>query len=583
MMGSAAALAQGRCVKELVWADEFEVDGKLNGEYWTYEVGPACCNNEKQYHTDRLTNARVENGKFIIEAHKESFGGKSYTSARVKTKYKVDWKYGRVEARLKMPSGKGVWPAFWMLPVNNDYGGWPKSGEIDIMEYVGYDPTKIHATVHTEAYNHTTNTQKGKAITIPDAETAFHVYAMEWFENKIDFFVDDNLYFTFKNENRTTKEWPFDQPFYIILNQAIGGDWGGKQGIDDSIFPQKYEIDYVRVYSLITPKITGEKYPDQFQKGVKYKVSTIPNTTYTWDIGEDSNITAGQGTDEITIDWKEKPAEVKVKFITDLACTTDSAVFSVKPVHIPDASGYLIDDFERDNIDIWTAVPGTNNDITLIHENGSLRVDYDVNRIYAVPYVLATFSNPVHVGPHTKLTLSVKTDGTDTGIGLTAYLVDAEGKQTNKNYLYLKNQLEKDNEFHTYQYDFSNHWQTDGGMVDSTIVEQVKIFLNKGKGTFFIDDVKLQSTITGSADEKIKSDYQVYPIPAEGSFWLVFNNNEESKVHGIRVFDLLGKEVSFVLKKTTKNRYKITVRNPGIYILKTSINQRILSNKIIIK
>lgn len=241
--------------RKLVWSDEFEYNGSPDSTKWNYDIGDGCpnnCNwgnNELQYYTKDLKNVRAENGKLIIEAHKDSLGGKAYTSTRMVSKFKGDWLYGRIEAKAKLPRGRGTWPAIWMLSTDRKYGGWPESGEIDIMEHVGYDPGVIHGTIHTKTYNHMAETQKEGKITIPDVQDEFHVYAIDWTENKIDFYVDDKLYHTVtKGANDTFKEWPFDQRFHIILNIAVGGNWGGAKGMDDSIWPQKMEVEYVRVY-----------------------------------------------------------------------------------------------------------------------------------------------------------------------------------------------------------------------------------------------------------------------------------------------------------------------------------------------
>jgi len=234
---------------ELVWSDEFDYNGLPDSTKWSYDIGGnGWGNQELQYYTNaRSENARVENGYLIIEARNETYQNSNYTSARLVTKNKGDWLYGKVEVRAKIPGGKGAWPAIWMLPTNWVYGGWPKSGEMDIMEYVGYDKGVIHATVHTEAYNHSLGTQKGNSITINDVETVFHNYSMEWTEDKIMFFVDDTKYFTFYKKNGY-QYWPFDKTFHLLLNIAVGGSWGGAQGIDNSIFPIKMYVDYVRVY-----------------------------------------------------------------------------------------------------------------------------------------------------------------------------------------------------------------------------------------------------------------------------------------------------------------------------------------------
>jgi beta-glucanase (GH16 family) len=234
----------------LVWNDEFNVDGKLDNSKWDYDIGGnGWGNNELQYYTSDSVNVRAYNGKLEIEAHYYPNSEINYTSARIVTKDKGDWKYGRVEVKAKLPAGIGTWPAIWMLPTDWEYGGWPSSGEIDIMEHVGYDLNVIHGSVHTESYNHKIGTQVSEQLTIPTATSNFHIYMIEWFEDRIDFYIDDNKYFTFQNENKTYKEWPFDKKFHLLMNIAIGGDWGGVQGVNNSIFPVKMEIDYVRVYA----------------------------------------------------------------------------------------------------------------------------------------------------------------------------------------------------------------------------------------------------------------------------------------------------------------------------------------------
>jgi beta-glucanase (GH16 family) len=234
----------------LIWNDEFNYSGMPDSTKWNYDLGGhGWGNNELQYYTNDSKNVRVENGNLIIEAHKDSLGDKAYTSTRIVSKKKGDWLYGRIEVRAKLPKGKGTWPAIWMLSTDWTYGDWPSSGEIDIMEHVGYDPEVVHGTIHTEAYNHVKQTQKEGIITVPGAQEDFHVYAVEWREKKMDFFVDDKLYHTVDRvPNDDYKGWPFDQKFHLLMNLAVGGNWGGSKGIDESIWPQRLEIDYVRVY-----------------------------------------------------------------------------------------------------------------------------------------------------------------------------------------------------------------------------------------------------------------------------------------------------------------------------------------------
>ena len=241
---------EGAAFTNLVWSDEFNYTGLPDNTKWGYDVGGhGWGNNELQYYTkERSENARVEGGNLIIEARRENMENREYTSARLVSKNKGDWKYGRVEVKAKLPQGRGIWPAIWMLPTEWKYGDWPRSGEIDIMEFVGYEPDRVHGTVHTQSFNHSIGTQKGSSLQFTDLASASHVYAIEWHADKIDFFVDNQRYFTFTNTNRGSADWPFDQTFHLILNVAVGGNWGGAQGVDPSVYPQRFVIDYVRVY-----------------------------------------------------------------------------------------------------------------------------------------------------------------------------------------------------------------------------------------------------------------------------------------------------------------------------------------------
>ncbi|GGH13088.1 glycosyl hydrolase family protein [Sphingobacterium alkalisoli] len=236
------------------WADEFNYTGLPDSTKWSYDVGSkhnGWGNSELQYYTDaNLNNVLVSNGTLKITALKEKMEDMDYTSARLVSRHKGDFLYGRFEARAKVPRGRGTWPAIWMLPTEWKYGGWPNSGEIDILEHVGYDQDVVHISVHTKAYHHSIHTQKTATKKIEAASDDFHLYRIDWTPDHIKGFVDDIEIFHFSNEKKTFKEWPFDQNFHWLLNLAVGGFWGGQKGIDSSIFPAILEIDYVRVYNL---------------------------------------------------------------------------------------------------------------------------------------------------------------------------------------------------------------------------------------------------------------------------------------------------------------------------------------------
>ena len=235
---------------QLVWSDEFNYDGLPDDSKWSYDVGgDGWGNSEAQYYTNaRLQNSEVKAGYLYINAIKEDFEGKKYTSARLVTRTKGDWTYGRIEVRAKLPEGIGMWPAIWMMPTDRTYGGWPVSGEIDIMENLGYLPYLIVATAQTQAYNHVQQTHKNAILAILDCYSEFHNYILEWEASEIRIYVDSKLYFTFKNQGTGFQVWPFDKRFHLLLNVAVGGTYGGAQGIDDHIFPQSMVVDYVRVY-----------------------------------------------------------------------------------------------------------------------------------------------------------------------------------------------------------------------------------------------------------------------------------------------------------------------------------------------
>jgi beta-glucanase (GH16 family) len=236
---------------ELVWQDEFDTEGAVNSNNWTHEIGTGTNgwgNNELEYYTDRSENATVQNGLLVISAKNEEFNGSSYTSARIITKGKFEQTHGRFEARIKLPSGQGIWPAFWLL--GDDSNGseiWPQIGEIDIMENVGDEPTKIFGTVHGPGYSGGESIGKSYELQNDRFDAGFHVFGIEWGQNYINYYVDDVLYNQITPDD-VTGEWVFnDGPFYIILNVAVGGSYPGSPNAS-TVFPQNMLVDYVRVY-----------------------------------------------------------------------------------------------------------------------------------------------------------------------------------------------------------------------------------------------------------------------------------------------------------------------------------------------
>ena len=243
---------------EQVWSDEFDGD-ELDMSKWNIlRWRPGWVNNEEQAYTNRDTNVFLQDGNLVIQGliepnyYDTDYNGNqytaNYTSGRVNTDDNFSWTYGRFDIRAKLPSGKGSWPAIWMLGESITSIGWPDCGEIDIMEHVGFDDGNIHGSIHTKDYNHIMNTQRSGSMTVSSATESFHVYSLEWSPSYLRFLIDDSpFFFVYNDSNGDEAKWPFDSPHYMILNLAIGGDWGGVQGIEPSSFPMRMLVDHVRV------------------------------------------------------------------------------------------------------------------------------------------------------------------------------------------------------------------------------------------------------------------------------------------------------------------------------------------------
>jgi len=236
----------------LVWRDEFNGSGLPDLAKWNFHHSGIPSNQEMQYYpAGRAENTVQRDGYLVLTARndKAMINGqvREVTSGYINTRFKGDWKYGRIEVRARVPVCLGTWPAIWMMPTNEVYGGWPKSGEIDIMEHVGHNQYRFYFNVHTEKYNHMHGNDRGTSV-ISLSPTSFHVFAIEWFEDRIDWYFNDRRVHRVQNDRTGWESWPLDQRFYLILNLAFGGTWGGSQGVNLGALPQEFLIDYVRVY-----------------------------------------------------------------------------------------------------------------------------------------------------------------------------------------------------------------------------------------------------------------------------------------------------------------------------------------------
>jgi len=318
----------------LVFEEEF--DGtSLDLTTWEYQIGSGGWgNNELQYYTNG-SNVEVSNGTLKIIAQKF---GDTYTSSRIRTINKADFRYGRIETRIRLPIGQGIWPAFWMMPTDDVYGGWPRSGEIDIMEYLGNDSNTVYGTCH---FGHSPNDKnyltQSYDLSSGDFHTEFHVFAIEWEDNVIRWYVDGQLYHAVSDSHPQFNyfNWPFTEDFHFILNVAVGGNWPGYPDAT-TVFPQTMEVDWVRVYQeLPDVQIDGTAMLQPYTSAQTYAVSEVSGATYNWSVPTDAQIISGQGTNEIVVDMGSASGNIVVDVMTPCGTVSQSIYADISPNVLP--------------------------------------------------------------------------------------------------------------------------------------------------------------------------------------------------------------------------------------------------------
>jgi len=306
-----------QCGYQLVWADEFS-GPSLDLNTWSHQTGAGGWGNgELQTYTSSSLNSYVQNDKLHITALEPSNG--NYTSARLRSVNNGDWTYGKMEARIKLPYGQGIWPAFWMMPTSSVYGGWPSSGEIDIMEYLGHQTNVSYGTCH---YGNAWNDKgsSGNSYTLPSGNfhTSWHDFSIEWEPNVIRWYVDGNLYHTATPASAAPYSWPFDQDFHFILNIAVGGAWPGYPDAS-TVFPQTMEVEYVRVWQNVDDaELEGDNLVSPNTNGSTYTFPDIVGANYHWSIPACATLVSGQGTNKIVIDWGIGGGDITLYL--DMAC-----------------------------------------------------------------------------------------------------------------------------------------------------------------------------------------------------------------------------------------------------------------------
>jgi beta-glucanase (GH16 family) len=544
-----------------VWGDEFNTPGLPDSTKWGYEVGKIR-NAELQYYTSkRMENARIEDTVLVIEARKEKFSGADYTSASIISRGIGDWKYGKIEISAKVPTGKGTWPALWMMPTNSEYGGWPRSGEIDIMEYIGVEPQKLHYTCHFEGTDGTGHQSSGTGSTfISNPYNQFIKYTMIWTPDKIEWYANDRKFHEYRKQPTFDyRRWPFDKEFYLILNLAYGGVWGGYAGVDDTKLPHKFLIDYVRVYQL------------QDTEG-PFNLNIIP---------------ANHGKVEVSpqLDFYPENTEVTLTAIPD--------------------SGYSFKVWEyQSRSNPYTFVIGKNTIVTPVFYNPKeLLSNGEFNKSWNPwTFYIENSQNISYIQSVVDSTFVInitKTTGTDWHVGfqesglslkkanykLTFEAWADQSKQllitVSKNYTDWSAWVTK---FQTISTTRKKYELTINMPVND---QNVRLYFGIGRfsGKFYIDNISLTQIEPSTGNQVIslnESSFSIYPNPSKGNFTVKVSGFSEQKEQNLEILSLDGKllyQTKLLKLETEINPGRL---NPGLYLVNVKSEDYSYTSKLII-
>lgn len=593
--------AQAQCL-ELVWSDEFNVGSAPNPAFWSYDLGTGdggWGNREVQVYTSNSQNVRVSDGRLIIEALKGANG--TWTSARVKTQGKFNFTYGKIAFRAKLPAGSGTWPALWMLGEDITTVSWPACGEIDVMEHVGKDPGKIHGSLHSpSSFGNTINT---RTTIVNDFATEFHDYEAIWDENQITFLVDGNSYYTYNPVVKNDATWPFNDDFFIIMNIAMGGNFGSdpqyesgnlRNGIDPNLTSARMEVDYVRVYQEIEDiSISGETAVQQSASGLTYSISNLADATFNWSVPADATIVSGQGTNAITVNWGTSPGEVSVEAIGQ--CATYNASLMVSPSATPQGASFALDDFNDDNHDRWTPEPGDGNSFALNEANGELKVTYNVTAPARNPRLTLNLEQLVDLSTYTKMRVRARTNNSSGTVAMRIDLFDNTGTATNASPVFRLEPLVDNGEYAIYEYDFAGNWASSspvaGASVDRTNIAGLHLYINygifgaPGQDSVWFDFIEMVNPQVSSLPTILPAEtVQIAPNPSDGIFRItlateVFNNEEFT----LQVYDYQGKILQTKRWRGVHQNVELNLKSQptGIYFLKVQTSAGIVTKKLI--
>ncbi len=591
------ATIQAQCPK-LVWSDEF-AGTTLDQTKWSYQIGDGCdinlCqwgNNELQWYAQ--DNVSVSNGTLKIVAKRETFMSRAYTSGRIRTLNKGDIKYGRVEARMKMPIGRGLWPAFWMLPTDNVYGGWPQSGEIDIMEYLGHEPAKVLGTLHYgNAFPNNQNTGKTFTLTEGGFNDAFHTFALEWSDNEIKWFVDGYLYSRKTSSDLAGFRWPFDQKFYFLLNLAVGGNLPGNPN-SSTVFPQTFEVDYIRVYDLVgAPNLKGSQKVPFMAKNSVYSIENVPTgSTFAWTVPAGATIVGGNGTKDLVIDWGSLGGKIAATVTNSCGETKHELIVQVEPNF---STASVLENFDNEAKITLTSNTGTYTDnFTTPSPNAinksalcgkyvrSSSTQYDF-----MAYDIAEISNAA------EFTASEKRFYVDiltaAPIG-TTILLQLENKSVARGTNYPLGRhsrytavTTKQNEWERLQFGFTD--RPDATASGSSINQLILFFSpNTFTGaTYHYDNFEIYAkSVTSTAD--ITKDYKIQVAPNPVTDMLNVTVDKDKTIENIEILDYVGRSMLFQ-KNINNSALQVPVQSlsSGIYYLNIYFKDAVKVTKSFVK
>jgi len=547
----------------LVWSDEFNTPGLPDSTKWSYEEG-MLRNNELQYYTSkRLENARIEDSVLILEARKENFEGSDYTSASIRSKNTGDWKYGKFEIRAKVPAGKGTWPALWMLPTNNEYGEWPKSGEIDIMEYIGVEPQNIFYTTHFQGTGSSGHESSGSGATnsIQNPWEQFIKFTLIWTPEKMEWYANDIKYHTYAKPADDYRVWPFDKEFYLILNLAYGGNWGGYAGVDDSKLPHKFLIDYVRVYQLQDTTGSFSLSIEPVQGGsveISPQLDVYPE-------GTEVTLTAIPNENNAFIRWQYLSGANPYTFIINKNTTITPVFNNINEV----LSNNSFDNdwkpwtFYVENSQNSTYTAEVNNGKFVIDITKSPGVDWQLGfQELEIPMKKGKYSLSfdVFADEPNSLLITISKNYPDWGAIVSKQV---SVSTSDKNYV-VPIEMPVDD-------------------------ENTRLYFGIGNftGKFTIDNISLlrinDSATNVKQDDDLNNKWLIYPNPATNNLKIIYSGIGQDILRDIRIYSVDGELVQSIRTQSGTTNINLTGIIPGIYILSINDSNSAFTKKLVIQ